>query len=183
MRAGRPTSAIVTDLNMAFLRPLGSAVMWHSSTVEKPLTVDLALPNPPRLRVYMYTLVGGSPMRPNEFKAVLRVPGQPVGVYGSFDHSDDRLALLVAYRADLDVFVLWDASLHPRFKNGGNIQVRGTTVHAAASSGRSDQRRPLSSGITEIVIACQSWTLLAAINDRVAWTGGVTEGMWPTSPN
>lgn len=176
-------SAIVTGLNMAFLRPLGSAVTWHSSPDDKPIAVDLALPNPPRLRVYMYTLVGGSRMRPNEYKAVLRVPGQLVGAYGSFDHSDDRLAVVVGYRADLDVFVLWDASLHPRFKNGGNIQVRGTTVHAAASSGRSDQRRPLQSGITEIVITCQSWTLLAAINDRVAWTGGVKEGMWATSPN
>jgi len=177
-------SVITTDLHMAFLRPLGSAVLRHTNTSDKPLAVDLALPSPPRLRVYMYTLVGGvGTVRPNEYKAVLRVPGQPVGAYDSFDHSEDRLALLVGYRADLDVFVLWDASLHPRFKNGGNIQVRDTTVHAAASSGRSEQRRPLSSGITEIVIACQSWTLAAAINDRVAWTGGVREGKWATSAN
>jgi len=177
-------SAITTDLHMAFLRPLGSAVLRHSGTGDKPLSVDLALPNPPRLRVYMYTLVGGvGTVRPNEYKAVLRVPGQPVGAYDSFDHSDDRLALLIGYRADLDVFVLWDASLHPRFKNGGNIQVRDTTVHAAASSGRAEQRRPLSSGITEIVIACQSWTLAAAIDDRVAWTGGVREAKWATSAN
>ena len=172
-------SRITTDLHTAFLRPLEAAVVGHSNIGEKPLCVDLALPNPPRLRVYMYSLVGGvGTVRPNEYKAVLRVPRQPVGAYDSFDHSDDRLALLVGYRSDLDVFVLWDASLHPRFKNGGNIQVRDTTVHTAASVGRAEQKRPLSSGITEVVIACQSWNLAAAIDDRVAWTGGVREETW-----
>ncbi len=58
----------------------------------------------------MYTLVGGvETKRPNEFKAILRVPGQAVGKYGAFDFSEDRLALLLAYRPELDVFVLWDA--------------------------------------------------------------------------
>ena len=105
------------DLHKAFLRPLEDATIYHSSIEEKPLCVDLVLPNPPRLRVYMYTLVGGvGTVRPNEYKAVLRVPGQAVGAYDSFDHSDGRLALLVGYREDLDVFVLWDASLHPRLR-------------------------------------------------------------------
>ena len=164
-------SAITEDLHKAFLRPLKNAVICHSSIADKPLCVDLALPNPPRLRVYLYTLVGGvGTVRPKEYKAVLRVPGQAVGAYDSFDHSDGRLALLVGYRADLDVFVLWDASLHSRFKNGGNIQVRDVTVHTAAASGRAEQCRPLSSGITEVVIACQSWNLPQAIDDRIEWT-------------
>ena len=170
------------DLHKAFLRPLEDATLYHSSIREKPLCVDLVLPNPPRLRVYMYTLVGGvGTVRPNEYKAVLRVPGQAVGAYDSFDHSAGRLALLVGYRADLDVFVLWDASLHPRFKNGGNIQVRDVTVLAAAASGRAEQRRPLLSGITEVVIACQSCNLPQAIDDRVAWTGGGKEHSWASS--
>lgn len=177
-------SAITEGLHSAFLRPLGSAVLRHSGLRTKPLCVDLALPHPPRLRVYMYSLVGGvGTVRPNEYKAVLRVPGQAIGDYDSFDHSDDRLAILIAYRADLDVFVLWDASLHPRFKNGGNIQVRDTTVHEAAAIGRAEQRRPLASKVTEVVIACQSWNLAQAIDDRVAWTGGVKEGQWAISQN
>lgn len=103
-------TAITEKLHRAFLRPLGDAVLRHSPAGDKPLSVDLALPNPPRLRVYMYTLVGGvGTVRPNEYKAVLRVPGQAVGAYDSFDHSDGRLALVVGYRADLDVFVFWDA--------------------------------------------------------------------------
>ena len=177
-------SGITEALNRAFLRPLGESVIWHSSAADKPLCVDLSLPHPPRLRVYMYSLVGGvGTVRPNEYKAVLRVRRQAVGDYGGFDHSDGRLALLVAYRVDLDVFVLWDASLHPRFKNGGNIQVRDTTVHEAAAAGRAEQRRPLSSGITEVVIACQSSNLAQAINDRLTWTGGVDGEIWASSRN
>ena len=87
----RRKMSITQELHGAFLRPLGDLVLRHSARAEKPLTVDLALPNPPRLRVYMYTLVGGvGTVRPNEYKAVLRVPGQPVGAYDSFDHSDGR---------------------------------------------------------------------------------------------
>lgn len=67
-------SAITEGLHSAFLRPLGSAVLRHSGLRTKPLCVDLALPHPPRLRVYMYSLVGGvGTVRPNEYKAVLRV--------------------------------------------------------------------------------------------------------------
>src|SRR5262249_42811364 len=167
---------VVTDkLHEAILGSLGNAVVFKSDIKVKPLCLDLQLPLPPRLRIYMYSLVSGGPKRGREFKVVVRVPGQPVGHYDSFDHSGNRIALLVGYRADLDVFVLWDASLHPRFKNGGNIQVRDTTVHAAAASGRAEQRRPLSTRTTEVVIACQSWNLAEAIDDRVSWTGGVKE--------
>jgi hypothetical protein len=174
-------SVVTEGLHRAFLDPLGTRVLRHSKLENKPLCVDLALPLPPRLRVYMYTLVGGvGTKRPNEFKGVLRVPGQAVGKYGSFDFSDDRLAVLVAYRPELDVFVLWDASLHPRFKNGGNIQVRDSTVFAAAAIGRSEQTRVLSGEEREVVIACQSWTLGKALEDRVAWTAGVPEAKWAT---
>jgi len=148
------------------------------------MCLDLSLPNPPRLRVYMYSLVGGvGTVRPNEYKVVLRLRGQRAGSYASFDQSGGRLALLVGYREDLDVFVLWDASLHSRFTPGSNVQVRDTVVHEAAALGRAEQRRSLLNGLTEIVIACQSWNLLAAINDRVAWTGGVEEDECKVSHN
>lgn len=168
-------TAITECLNLAFLRPFGAEVLWHSPISEKPLCVNLALPNPPRLRVYLYTLVGGvGTVRPNEYKVVVRVPGQAVGAYESFDYSHGRLALVIGYRTDLDVFVLWDASLHARFKNGGNMQVRDTTVHTAAALGRADQIRPLARvRVSELVIACQSWNLAKAIDDRITWTGGM----------
>ncbi len=183
-------SAIATmrtteKLHRAFLRSLGDSVRCHSAVGDKPLCVDLALPNPPRLRVYMYSLVGSvGTVRSNEYKAVLRLRGQKVGAYASFDHSGGRFVVLVGYRGDLDVFVLWDASLHPQFKNGGNIQVHTNTVLAAAASGRAEQRREARlMGTVEIVIACQSSTLAQAIDDRVAWTGGIPNDQWAPSQN
>lgn len=167
-------SLVTRALHESFLAPLADAVISHSDVSEKPLELDLRLPAPPRLRVYMYSLVDGSgSSRPNEYKAVLRVPGQQVGAYGSFDHSGGRFVIVVAYWVALDVFVLWDASMHARFKNGGNIQVKHDTVHNAAGAGASHQSRTLASGGAEVVIACQSPYLLDALNERIALTGGV----------
>ena len=175
--------SITHEIHGAFLGALGDLVVNHSDLDRKPLSVDLAPPMPPHLRVYMYTLVGGvGTVRPTEYKSILRLPGQPTGVYESFDHSNGRFTLVVGYRADLDVFVLWDASLHPRFTNGTNIQVRDTTVHRAAATGRAEQRRSLNRSSTEeLVLACQSWNLAEAIDERVARTGDGAEGGWATS--
>lgn len=166
-------SAVTVRLHRAFLDGLGHNVIGHSVPYEKPLEVDLALPLPRYLRVYLYSLVSGGKRRSWEYKAVLRVPGQVVGEYGSFEQSDDRLVVLAAYRKDLDVFVLWDASLRERFKHGGNVQVKDTVVTQAAAIGWSEQRRELRSGITEIVFACRSSRLRDAIAQRSLWTGGI----------
>lgn len=161
-------------LNAAFLRPFESQILLASDVSQKPLSVDLRLPLPPRLRVYMYSLVGGtSRSRDEEYKAVLRLRGQRKGAYASFDHSGDRVALVVGYRDDFDVFVLWDASLHHRFKNGTNIQVHTDTVMKAVITGQAEQlRRLVKMRTTETVLACQSRTLLKTVARRVALTGG-----------
>ena len=165
-------SALTIRLHRAFLNALAGNVLLQGDLATKPLVLDLALPLPQRIRLYLYSLVVGGKSRPSEFKAVLRVAGQVVGEYATFDHSGDRLAVLAAYREDLDVFVLWDASLHERFKHGGNLQVRDTVVAQAAATGWAEQQRSLRSGITEIVFACRSHSLPRAITKRVAWTGG-----------
>lgn len=166
--------SVTEDLHGALVRALGRGVVKHSDLRKKPLSIDLALPLPPRLRVYMYKLVVGGAQRPGEYKVVVRVPGQVQGQYGSFDHSGDRLALLIGYEPEFDVFVLWDASLHARFMWAGNIQVRALTVHTAGAIGRAREVRPLTGGLTEVVIACASTELMQAIDDRVLWTGDST---------
>lgn len=168
-------SEITVRLHQAFLNALEGQVLGHGDLESKPLSIDLKLPLPQHLRLYLYSLVVGGKSRPGEFKAVLRVPGQTVGEYGSFDHSGNRLAVLAAYRDDLDVFVLWDASLHERFKHGGNTQVKDSVVAHAAATGWAEQRRPLRSGITEVVLACRPSKLPRAIAERNFWTGGVVE--------
>jgi hypothetical protein len=168
-----------TEVHRTFLDALGPGVLAHGDIQQKPLNVDLALPLPPRLRVYAYSLVSAAgTSRKNEYKAVLRISGQVVNTYASFDHSEDRFAIVAAYRQDLNVFVLWDASLHPRFKNGGNIQVKDTTVLNAAATGYEIQLRTLATGVTEVVIACIASNLRRAISERIYYTGGITEGEW-----
>lgn len=164
--------AITSQLHEAFLLPLKGCLVGHGSLAEKPLTIDLALPYPPRLRVYMYSLVGGVGEKSRrEYKIVLRVRKQKDGEVKSFDYSYGRMVLVVGYRADLDVFVLWDPSLHSKFTAGVNLQVKDVTVHSAAATGRADQLRTLANGAKEIVIACQTSGLLNAIHDRIVWTG------------
>jgi hypothetical protein len=170
-------SALTARLHQAFLSPLGGALENGSEIGHKPLLVDLGYPHPPRLRVYLYSLVHGVGERSRrEYKVVLRVPGQPADQYGSFDHSGDRFTVLAGYDGDLDVFVLWDAALHLRFKNGGNLQVRDEVVRTAAAIGVAEQVRRLGNGNRELVLACQSHTLAEALAARVASTGGLGEG-------
>ncbi|HEV7565818.1 MAG TPA: hypothetical protein VGO31_07640 [Microbacteriaceae bacterium] len=174
--------SLTEEIHSAILQALDGHVVAHSYLGAKPLEVDLALPLPPRLRVYAYSLVGGAgTVRPTEFKVVLRVPGQPVGEYGSFDHSGGRVAIVLGYRRDLEVFVLWDASLHGRFKNGGNVQVKNETVYTAVAMGSSTQVRSLADGVKELVIAVRSTRLPQALGLRVSRMGPVTESDWAIS--
>jgi len=46
-------------LHAHFLAPFGGGVLRHSELRGKPLEVDLTPPHPPRLRVYLFNLVGG----------------------------------------------------------------------------------------------------------------------------
>ncbi len=80
-------NAVTVRLHRAFLDALSGHVVVHGDLTTKPLDLDLALPLPQRLRLYLYSLVVGGKRRPGEFKAVLRVPGQVVGEYATFDHS------------------------------------------------------------------------------------------------
>lgn len=168
-------TAVTKRLHLTFIESLNGRVIEHDEVATKPLHVVMAPPLPYQLRVYLYSLVMGGNARKSELKVNLRVPGQQVGEYASFDFSDDRLVLLVGYHPPLDVFVLWDASLYPRFKHGGNVQVKEETVVHAAINGIAEQRRRLASGITEVIFACRPNTLAQAISARVAWTGGVSE--------
>lgn len=169
-------TSITRALHLAFVAPLAGSVTACSDMATKPLLLDLAFPNSARLRVYLYSLVHGAGERQRrEYKVVLRTPGQPLDQYGAFDHSDGRFTIVAGYDAALDVFVLWDAVLHPRFKNGGNLQVRDDAVRTAAAVGVAEQIRNLSSGQRELVLACQSSTLSRAIGARIASTGGLGE--------
>jgi hypothetical protein len=157
----------IDDLHKTFLNALGAAVASHGDLEKKPLEVDLTSPLPPKLRVYMYNATyppGGRTM--GEHKIQLIVPGQNRGERGNFDSSGGRIPLLVGYRQDLGIFMLWDAELYVDFSYSRNVQVKPETVYEAFAQGLARQKRNLWSQPKEIVIAADARHLAQAILER-----------------
>jgi len=157
----------VEDLHRTFLEALEGAVVAHSDLATKPLEVDLKSPLPPKLRVYLYNATyppGGRAM--GEHKVQLIVPGQERGARGNFGSSGGRIPLLVGYRPDIRIFMLWDAELYVDFAYSRNVQVKAETVYEAFAQGIGRQKRNLLKQPVEIVIAADAKHLGEAILER-----------------
>jgi hypothetical protein len=167
MSASSNERLTVDGLHQTFLEALNNSVLSHSDVASKPLEVDLKSPMPPRLRVYMYNATyppGGRTM--GEHKIQLIVPGQSRGARANFDSSGGRIALLVGYRADLRIFMLWDADLYQDFSYSRNVQVMPETVYEAFAQGIGRQTRNLWTGNSELVITADAGHLGRAILER-----------------
>ncbi len=157
----------VEDLHKALLTALGDSVFGHSDTTIKPLQIDLNYPLPPKLRVYIYNATyppGGRTM--GEHKIQLIVPGQDRGARGNFDSSGGRIPLLMGYRPDLRIFMLWDAELYVDFSYSRNVQIMPETVYEAFARGIGKQKRKLWNHQDEIVFAADEPHLKEAILER-----------------
>ena len=157
----------VEQLHRTFLEALNGSVVSHSGLDSKPLEVDLKSPFPPKLRVYIYNATyppGGRTM--GEHKIQLIVPGQDRGARANFDSSGGRIPLLVGYRSDLHIFMLWDAELYVDFSYSRNVQVMPETVYEAFARGIGKQKRNLWTGDGEIVITSDARHLGQAILER-----------------
>jgi hypothetical protein len=155
------------DLHRRFLEALSGFVVSHSDISSKPLEVDLKSPLPPKLRVYMYNATyppGGRTM--GEHKIQLIIPGQARGARANFDISGGRIPLLVGYRPDLRIFMVWDAELYPDFSYSRNVQVMPETVYEAFAQGIGRQTRNLWTQNAEIVITADAEHLRQAILER-----------------
>jgi hypothetical protein len=157
----------VENLHRTFLGALNSAVVSHSDVAAKPLEVDLKSPLPPKLRVYIYNATyppGGRTM--GEHKIQLIVPGQERGARGNFDSTGGRIPLLMGYRPDLRIFMLWDAELYVNFSYSRNVQVMPETVYEAFARGIGRQKRNLWTEQVELVITTDARHLAEAILER-----------------
>jgi hypothetical protein len=161
----------VRELHDTFLDALADRVALHSDLEDKPLEVDLKTPLPPKLRVYMYNAThppGGRTM--GEHKIQLIVPGQERGRRGNFDSSDGRIPLLVGYRQNLGIFILWDAECYIDFAYSRNVQVNPETIYEAFAQGIGRQERRLWTQATETVITADARHLADAILERQRYT-------------
>ena len=157
----------VVNLHRTFLEALRGTVASHSDVETKPLEVDLKIPLPPKLRVYIYNATyppGGRTM--GEHKIQLIIPGQARGARGNFDISGGRIPFLVGYRPDLKIFMLWDAELYVDFAYSRNVQVNPETVYEAFAQGIGRQKRILWNHLAEIVITSDARHLGQAILER-----------------
>ncbi len=101
-----------------------------------------------------------------EHKIQLIVPGQARGERGNFDSSEGRLPLLVGYRSDLEIFMLWDAELYVDFAYSRNVQVMPETVYEGFAQGIGKQKRNLWTQEVEIVITADARHLGQALLER-----------------
>lgn len=155
------------SLHRCFLDALGDAVVSHSDIGEKPLEVDLKSPLPPKIRAYIYNATyppGGRAM--GEHKIQLIVPGQERNERGNFDSSGGRIPLLIGYRPDLELFILWDADLYVDFAYSRNVQVKPETIYEAFAQGIGRQGRNLRVGEKEIVVVADRRHLANALIER-----------------
>lgn len=165
------TKLDTVELHKAFLEALGDTVITHSKLNYKPLELDLKLPLPRYIRLYMYNLTdppGGRTL--GEHKIQLIAPGQERGKRASFDHSGERILLLSGYQASTGVFVLWDAELYPDFSYSRNLQVKAETVYAAIAGEIGMQERFIKGQGKEIVLTSNAKSLIDAINLRMQIT-------------
>ena len=158
-------------LHQRFIEILGKDVLDHSELSEKPLLLDLALPLPPKIRLYLHNAThppGGRTT--GEHKIQLMVPGQTRDSRGNFDYSDGRLVYLVGYQQELDVFILWDPGLYRDFPFSRNVQVHPQTIYAAYAGQVVEQQRILRGQGTEVIVAAHARNLRKAIQRRQALT-------------
>lgn len=148
-----------------FVDALGDAVVFHSDINQRPLEIEISRPFPLRLRTYLFTCSNPPGGRdPNEYKFNLNVPGQ--SGRGTFDTSDSCFIILAAHVADedpdMDVWVLWDATMHKNFAMNANVQTKAELIQNA----RFEKVATLEKTSGEVVIAARSKYLTEAIKLR-----------------
>ena len=158
-------SSTRAEQHKKFVKALDTAVAFQSDINQRPLEIEMTRPFPLKVRVYLFTCSNPPGGRaPDEYKFNLNVPGQ--NGRGNFDTSDNYLILLTAYAEDedpdMDVWVLWDATMHKNFAMNANVQTKAELIQRA----RLEKVATLEKKNGEVVIAARSKYLVDAIKLR-----------------
>lgn len=172
---GDPQRLTTEALHERLIEALDGRILDHSDPPGKPLLLDLALPLPPRTRIYLFNCThppGGRSL--GEHKIQVMLPGQAREQRGNFDDSDGRMVILAGYQAELDVFILWDSGLYRDIPFSRNVQVAPETVYRAVCSEVAEQTRTLRATgfgvVSEVIVAARSQNLAKAMARRQALT-------------
>lgn len=163
--SGRPSDRI-KKYNEIFLDSIKQAVISHSSVDEKPLNIKLELPHPTEIRVYLFKVIESRKNDVIEIKSLLHLPGQKVSEKAHLNFDDTSFVLLCGYYEELELFVLWDATLHGEFAYSTSVHVARDNILEAEIIGISTYERNLrDKGIETVVVATRE-KLLEAIDEH-----------------
>ena len=153
-----------STLNRAILDALGDSVESHGEEDRFPF--PLKVKGVVSLAVFAFTITSPPGGRhPLESKIQLIAPGQGKGERGNLKPGEG-FPVLLGYKAEETLFVLWDAYKQVDFSYSKNVQVRAAPLQDALSLGIGRTTRKLSSG-EETVIAARPDHLRQALAERV----------------
>jgi hypothetical protein len=153
-------------LNRAILDALGDDAEGHGE--EDGFPFELKVKGIIPLSVFAFTVTSPPGGRhPLESKIQLIAPGQGKGERGSLEvPPGGGFPILLGYKAEENLFVLWDAYKHPDFSHSKNVQVKATPLLDALHLGTGETVRRLKTG-EELVIAARADHLRKALAKRV----------------
>ncbi len=153
-------------LNNAILQALGDEVEEHGE--EDGFPFELKVRGIIPLSVFAFTVTSPPGGRhPLESKIQLIGPGHERGERGSLEvPPGGGFPILLGYKAEEDLFVLWDAFKQPDFSFSKNVQVQAKPLLDALHLGIGEAERRLRAG-KETVIAARADHLREALAKRV----------------
>lgn len=157
-----------SSLNRAILGALGDSVESHGGEEQFPFPLKVRGVVP--LSVFAFTVTSPPGGRhPLESKIQLIAPGQRRGERGNLEPVAESFPVLLGYKPEEALFVLWDAYLQVDFSYSKNVQVTAPPLLEALSRGIGRATRRLNSG-DETVIAARPDHLREALAERIVST-------------
>lgn len=155
------------EIHQAVLDALAGQVESHGPLEDAPFALKPRGVLP--LAIWAYTVTSPPGGRhPLESKIQLIAPGQGRNERGHLEPPDEEsFSILLGYKPDDELFVLWDAYKHVAFAFSKNVQVRAKALQDALTFGTGEMTRTLRTG-EERIIAARADHLLQALKMRIA---------------
>jgi hypothetical protein len=152
-------------LHQAVVDALGDDVESHGPLEEVPFQLKVRRLVPIAIWAFNVTSPPGG-RHPLESKIQLIAPGQARDARGRLEPPGDCAPILLGFRADEGLFVLWDAYRHADFAYSKNVQVRARVMEDALTFGIGEMNREMTTG-TEKIIAARADHLGKALVRRI----------------
>ncbi len=142
-----------SGLHQAVLDALGDRVESHGSLEAVPFRLEARGVVPVAIWAFNVTSPPGG-RHPLESKIQLIAPGQERDARGRLEPPDDDcFSILLGYKSEERLFVMWDAYKHVDFAFSKNVQVRAQAMEDAITFGIGEMSRRVAGGMETIIVA------------------------------